>query len=251
MHKFEGKVALITGGTSGIGRATAVAFAQLGATVVVTGRRVEEGEESIRLVKEVGDGIFIQTDVSDKRDITTLFNKIIEKYGHLDYAFNNAAIMGTPGEFTTQTEEDFDNVIAINVKGLWLCMKYEIQQMLKQGGGAIVNTSSVSGLVGSPNSSIYAASKHAVLGLTKSAALEFAKQGIRINAVSPGAIETDMMNLATGGTKEANAKLAAMQPIGRVGNVKEIADAVMFLCSDASSFIVGQSLTVDGGYTAQ
>ncbi|WP_414582588.1 SDR family oxidoreductase [Scytonema sp. PCC 10023] len=250
MKKLAAKIALITGGSSGIGRATAVAFAEQGATVIIAGRRVEEGSETVRLVKQAGgDGLFVKTDVTKVTDINVLVNKTVETYGRLDYAFNNAGVEGTIAPITEQTEEDFEQVFGSNVKGVWLCMKYEIEQMLKQGGGAIVNMASVAGFVGSPNMSIYSASKHAVLGLTKAAALEVAKSGIRVNAVSPGGVETDMQERITGGDEGAKAQTAAMHPIGRIARPEEIAAAVVWLCSDAASFVTGQSLNVDGGAT--
>ncbi|MGH7792614.1 MAG: SDR family NAD(P)-dependent oxidoreductase, partial [Thermodesulfobacteriota bacterium] len=195
MSSFEGKVALVTGGTSGIGRATAVSFAREGARVVVTGRREKEGAETIQLVKDAGgEGFFIKTDVSKEADVRMMVEKIMKAYGRLDYAFNNAGIDQSPGPLVEQAEETFDQIMNINVKGVWLSMKYEIPRMLNNGGGAIVNMASVGGLIGFPGVPIYIASKHAVLGLTKSVALEYAKSGIRINAVSPAAIETDMVD---------------------------------------------------------
>ena len=252
MSSFEGKVALVTGGTSGIGRATALAFAKEDAKVVVTGRREKEGTETIQLVKDAGgEGFFIKTDVSKEADVRMMVEKIVKAYGRLDYAFNNAGIEQLPSQLVEQTEETFDQIMDINVKGVWLSMKYEIPQMLNNGGGAIVNMASVAGLIGFPGVPIYIASKHAVLGLTKSLALDYAKSGIRINAVSPAAIETDMVDRFVGKEGEARQQLTAMHPVGRMGRPEEIADAVIYLCSDRASFITGQSLTVDGGFTAQ
>ncbi len=252
MKSFQGKVALITGGTSGIGRATAVSFAHEGARVVVTGRREKEGAETIQLVKDAGgEGFFIKADVSKEADVGMMVEKIVEAYRRLDYAFNNAGIDQLPTKLPEQTEETFDQIMDINVKGVWLSMKYEIPQMLSNGGGAIVNTASVAGLIGFPGIPIYIASKHAVLGLTKSVALEYAKSGIRINAVSPAAIQTDMVDRFVGKEGDARQQLAAMHPVGRMGTPEEIASAVLYLCSDSASFITGQSLTVDGGFTAQ
>jgi NAD(P)-dependent dehydrogenase (short-subunit alcohol dehydrogenase family) len=252
MSSFEGKVALVTGGTSGIGRATAVSFAREGARVVVTGRREIEGNETVRLVKESdGEGFFIKADVSKEADVKQMVEKTIEAYGHLDYAFNNAGIGQLPTPLLEQKEEVFDQIMNINVKGVWLSMKYEIPQMLKNGGGAIVNMASVAGLIGVPGVPIYIASKHAVLGLTKSVALEYAKSGIRINAVSPAAIETDMFERFVNDNQQAREGFIAMHPIGRLGKPEEIASAVLYLCSDGASFITGQSLAVDGGFTTQ
>ena len=252
MGSFEGKVALITGGTSGIGRAAAIAFAKEGARAVVTGRREKEGAETIRLVKDAGgEGFFIKADMSKEVDVKVMVEKVMEVYGHLDYAFNNAGIEQLPTPLVEQTEETFDQIIDINVKGVWLSMKYEIPQMLKNGGGAIVNMASIAGLIGAPGVPIYVASKNAVLGLTKSVALEYAKSGIRVNAVSPAAIETDMFERFVNDNQQAREGFIAMHPIGRPGKPEEIASAVLYLCSDGASFITGQSLAVDGGFTSQ
>jgi NAD(P)-dependent dehydrogenase (short-subunit alcohol dehydrogenase family) len=252
MSSFKDKVALITGGTSGIGRATAVAFAREGAKVVVTGRREREGQETVDLIKKAGgQAIFLKTDVAKEADVKAMVEKTVATYGHLDYAFNNAGIEQLPTPLLEQTEEAFDQIININVKGVWLSMKHEIPQMLKNGGGAIVNMASVAGLIGFPGIPIYIASKHAVLGLTKSVALEYAKSGIRINAVSPAAIETDMVDRFVGKEGDARQQLASMHPMGRMGKPEEIADAVIYLCSDRASFVTGQSLALDGGFTTQ
>ena len=252
--KLDGKVAIVTGGSSGIGRATAVAFAKQGATVVVAARRTEEGEETVRLAKEAGgEALFLQTDVAKAAEIEALVNKTVETYGRLDYAFNNAGIEGENLPLHEQSVEQFDQLMAINLRGLFLCMKYEIAQMLRQGGGAIVNNSSIVGLVGFPGFSPYIASKHAVMGLTKSAALDYAKLGIRINAVNPGLIATDIIVRITenmGDAQTANEQFTNTIPMGRMGSSEEIASSVLFLCSEAASYITGQSLVIDGGYTA-
>ena len=251
---MENKVVLVTGGGSGIGRASALAFADEGAKVVVSGRRESEGFETVALIKKAGgQGTFIQADVSKEEDVERLVNQTVATYGHLDAAFNNAGIEGEVGKQThDQTVANYRAVIDTNVLGVLLAMKYEVGAMLKNGGGAIVNNASVGGLIGFPGVSVYVASKHAVLGLTKSAALEYAKQGARVNAVSPGGIETPMLNRFTGGPgTQFFDQLAGMHPIGRLGRPEEIAEAVLWLCSDKASFVTGLSLTADGGWTAQ
>jgi NAD(P)-dependent dehydrogenase (short-subunit alcohol dehydrogenase family) len=252
MNEFQGKVALVTGGTSGIGRAAAIAYAREGAKVVVAGRRAAEGEETVQLVRAQGrDAIFVPTDVAQEAQVKNLIGRTVEQFGRLDFAFNNAGIDQQPTPLLEQTVETYDQVMDINVKGVWLSMRHEIPAMLKSGGGAIVNTSSALGLIAFPDVEVYVASKHAVIGLTKSAAVEFGKQGIRINAVLPAAIETDMYRRFVGEKAEAIAAMAAMHPIGRIGTPEEIADAVIWLCSNKSSFVIGHSLLVDGGFTAQ
>lgn len=253
MAEFTGKVAIVTGGSAGIGRATAVAFAREGAKVVVASRRMKEGDETVQLVRQAGsDGFFIKTDVAKAADVRAMVEKTVATYGRLDYAFNNAGVVEPkPGPLVEQTEETFDQVVNVNVKGVWLSMKYEIPEMLKRGGGAIVNMSSVAGVIGFPGIGIYIASKHAVIGLTKAAAVEYSKSGVRVNAVNPAAIETDMLAHVAGDNPEALAQMAAGHPIGRVGRPEEVADAVIWLCSDKASFVTGHSLLVDGGYTAQ
>lgn len=250
MAEFANKVALVTGGSSGIGRATALAYAQKGAKVVVASRRIKESEETVALIQASGgEATFVQTDVSQTAEIENLINQTIAKFGRLDYAFNNAGIEGEIGPAIDQTEENWNNIIDINLKSVWLSIKYQIPQMLKQGGGAIVNNASIAGLIGIPNSSIYVASKHGVLGLTKSIALEHAKDNIRINAVCPGAIDTDMLTRVVG--EDGKLELGKKQPVGRLGTSEEIANTVIWLCSDSSSFITGQSIAIDGGYTVQ
>ena len=249
--ELEGKVGLITGGTSGIGRETAVAFAKAGAKVVVTGRREAEGQETIELVRAGGgEGLFVKMDVSKASEVDALVQNTVEKFGRLDIAFNNAGIEGVWVPIARQSEEDFDRTIAINLKGVWLCLKYEIRQMLRQGGGgAIVNMSSVTGLLGSGGAAAYSASKHGVIGLTKSAALENAKSGIRVNAVCPAVIETPMADRLFGAPK-VHQNVVNSHPIGRVGRPIEIAEAVVWMCSDRASFMTGQALVLDGGFMA-
>ncbi len=250
-YGLEGKVALVTGGTSGIGRATAVLFAKAGVKVVVAGRREVEGEETIKLVRESGgDGLFVKTDASKAAEVETLIKKTVEKFGRFDIAFNNAGIEGVWVPIIRQSEEDWDRTININLKGVWLCLKYEVRQMLKQGGGgAIVNMSSIAGLVGAAGAGAYSASKHGVIGLTKSAALENARTGIRINAVCPAAIETAMADRLFGAPEVHKAVLNS-HPIGRFGKPMEIAEAVAWMCSDRASFMTGQCLVLDGGFLA-
>lgn len=251
MAECEGKVALVTGGTSGIGRDTAVLFAKKGARVVVAGRREAEGKGTVDLIHAAGgQGIFVKTDVARASDVRALVEKTVAAFGGLDYAFNNAGIEGSWTPIVEQTEEDWDRTIDINLKGTWLCLKYELQQMLKQGrGGAIVNNSSVAGFIGSYGAAAYCATKHGVLGLTKTAALEVAKNGIRVNAVCPAVIETPMADRLFG-EPEVQKRLLEMHPIGRFGQPLEVAEAVVWMCSSAASFMTGQSLVLDGGMLA-
>ena len=252
MKTFAEKVILVTGGNTGIGRATAKAFAREGARVVITGRREKEGEETVTEINQAGgQGLFIRADMSKAEDVRMMIGRTVEAFGQLDCAVNNAGVEQLVTPLLDQTEAEFDRIISVNVKGVWLSLKYEIEQMLKQGGGAIVNMSSVSGLIGVGGVEIYAASKHAVLGLTKSAAMEFAKSGIRINAVCPGAIKTAMFERLTSGATEVVDLFKAAHPIGRMGEPEEIASAVLWLCSVGASFMTGQTITVDGGFTAQ
>jgi len=250
-EELQGKVAIVTGGTSGIGRDAAVLFAKAGAKVVVAGRREAEGKATVDQIRGAGgDGLFVKTDVARAADVQALVKKTVENYGRVDIAFNNAGIEGAASPITEQSEEDWDRTMDINLKGVWLCLKYEIQQMLKQGsGGAIVNMSSVAGLIGAAGMATYCSSKHAVLGLTKSAALETAKSGIRINAVCPAVIETAMAERLFG-APEVEKHMLGMHPIGRFGKPMEIAEAVLWMCSDRASFMTGQALVMDGGFMA-
>jgi len=249
--ELESKVGLITGGTSGIGRDTAVLFAKAGAKVVVAGRREVEGEETVELIRAAGsDGLYVKADVSTASDIDRLIQKAVERFGRLDIAFNNAGVEGVWVPIIRQSEEDWDRTIDINLKGVWLCLKYEIRQMLKQGsGGAIVNMASVLGMIGSAGAAAYSASKHGVIGLTKAAALETARSGIRINAVCPAAIETSMAKRLYG-SPQVHRYVLGCHPIGRFGRPTEIAEAVVWMCSDRASFMTGQSLVLDGGFLA-
>jgi len=252
--QFENKVVLITGGTSGIGRATAVAFAREGAKVVVSGRRKAEGAETVTLVEKAGgEGVFVQADVSDEEQVKRLVETTVSHFGRLDIAFNNAGTEGHPKPLTDATTTEFDQVFNINVKGVFLSMKYEIPALLKSGGGSIINTSSIAGTIGMAGAGIYIASKHAVNGLTKTAALEVAKQGIRVNMVSPAAIQTDMLDRFIGDEQAEQKKqyFAGMHPVGRIGKSEEVASAVLYLSSPGASFITGHDLLVDGGFTVQ
>jgi NAD(P)-dependent dehydrogenase (short-subunit alcohol dehydrogenase family) len=249
--ELQGKVAFITGGTTGIGRDTAVLFAKHGAKVAITGRREAEGNETIALVRAAGGaGLFVKSDVSKTADVQSAVQKTVEKYGRLDVAFNNAGIEGNWKPIIEQTEEDWNSVIDINLKGTWLCLRAEIQQMLKQGsGGTIVNMSSVAGLMGAGGAGVYVASKHGVIGLTRTAALEYASKGIRVNAVCPAVIETAMADRAFG-DPAVSKRILAQHPIGRFGKPTEIAEAVLWLCSNKSSFMTGHYIILDGGMLA-
>lgn len=251
MASLAGKVALVTGGTGGIGRATALAFAQEGAAVVVAGRRAEQGAETVRLIAAAGgQSLFARTDVSREAEVKALVDATVKAYGRLDYAFNNAGIEQDPTPLPQQTEATFDQVMAINVKGVWACLKYQVPAMLQMGGGAIVNNASIAGLVGMAGVDIYCASKHAVIGLTKCTALAYAKNKVRVNAVCPGAVETDMFERFVEGRDAMRDAVLRLHPIGRAGQPREVADAVVWLCSDKASFITGQALAVDGGFVA-
>ena len=250
--EFSGRVALITGGNRGIGAAAAKRVAELGAQVVITGRRQSEGRKLVDHIKhKSGSAAFIQADLSQPGQVKRIVPFALETFGRLDYAFNNAGISGDNRLLTNQTEEIFDRVFAVNVKALFLLLQDEVKQMIAQGqGGSIVNTASVGGLLAYPTAGPYVASKHAVLGLTETAAVEYGRCGIRVNAVSPGAVRTELL-LDVFGTEEALDRMSAVHPIGRIGRPEEIAEAVAWLFSDKSSYYTGQSLTLDGGLTAQ
>jgi NAD(P)-dependent dehydrogenase (short-subunit alcohol dehydrogenase family) len=247
--RFIDKVVLVTGAGSGIGRASALKFALEGANVVVSDIIAEGGNETVRLIRKAGgEATFIKADVSLATDVETLIQSTVETYGRLDYAHNNAGISGDLALIGAYDEGDFDRVLSINLKGVWLCLKFEIIQMLKQGGGAIVNTSSQAGLAGSVGMSAYVSSKHGVIGLTKVAALEYAQAGIRVNAVCPGVIDTPLIQRFS---QEAQEKILQVLPINRLGRSEEVANAVAWLCSDEAVYITGIALSVDGGVMAQ
>ena len=249
---LNNKVAIVTGGTSGIGKESAIALAEAGAKVVVAGRRQSEGDAVVQQIKDAGgEALFVQTDVSDEAQVKALVDQAVATYGQVDIAFNNAGIEGAAGPLHEMDVANYDQVVDINVKGVLLSMKHQLQAMLQSGGGSIINNASIAAMIGFPGVSAYAASKHAVLGFTRTAALEYAQQGVRINAVSPGAIETDMFERFTGNDADTQAQLAAMHPVGRLGKSREIADVVVFLAGEGASFVTGQSFTVDGGFTAQ
>lgn len=250
-YNFKNKVAFITGAASGIGQATALAFAEAGANVVICDVNADAGNSMASQLLKKTESIFIRCDVSKGEEVQRSVQQTIAQFGRIDFAFNNAGVEGEQASTPECTEENWQRVIDINLKGVWLCMKYQIPHMLKQGSGAIVNCSSIAGLVGFTGIPAYTASKHGVIGLTKTAALEYAKTGIRVNAVCPGVIQTPMIDRFTHGEKQIQNQLVAGEPVGRVGRPEEIAAAALWLCSDQSSFITGHSLVVDGGWVAQ
>ncbi|MEW6107307.1 MAG: SDR family oxidoreductase [Bacillota bacterium] len=254
--RLEQKVALITGGASGIGRAAALAFAREGAKVVVADVAIAGGEETVRMIEAAGGtAIFVKADVSQESDVERMVQQGMETYGRLDCAFNNAGIQGDLAQTAECSEENWQRIIVINLTGVWLCMKHEIRFMVKQGCGAIVNTASNFGLVGSNGMPAYVASKHGVVGLTKTAALEYAKAGIRINAVCPGPTQTPLVDQVLRQQPQLAdqivAAITAREPVGHLGRPQEIAEAVVWLCSDAALFVTGVALAVDGGFVAQ
>lgn len=249
---LQNKVVLVTGGASGIGRVTALALAHAGAKVAVADVNAAAGEEIAQLIRErESEALFVPTDVGDAAAVQALIQTIVATYGRLDCAFNNAGIEGLPTRTADASEDDFDQIMRVNVKGVWLCMKYELQQMVAQGGGVIVNTASVAGLVGAHSLPIYSASKHAVVGLTKSAAVEYARKGVRVNAVCPTVIRTPMVERGLAALPQFMDVVKQSIPMRRIGEPEEVAAAVLWLCSDASRFVTGATLTVDGGFTAQ
>jgi NAD(P)-dependent dehydrogenase (short-subunit alcohol dehydrogenase family) len=247
---YIGKVAFVTGAANGIGRATALAFAREGASVAVADVSEQGNAETSRKIKELGGrALAVRCDVSRAKDVNAALDKTLQAFGRLDFAFNNAGVEQPITAASEIIEEEWNRIIRINLSGVFLCMKYEIPLMLKQGGGAIVNTASGAGVKGFAGQAAYAAAKHGVIGLTKSAALDYAAQNIRVNAVCPGIIATPMMDRFTGGSHEGEQRVIAQEPIGRMGKPEEIAATVVWLCSDAAAFVIGHALVVDGGQT--
>ncbi len=247
---FAGKVAFVTGAANGIGRAAALAFAREGASVVVADVSEQGNQQTARMIEELGGrAIAVRCDVTRTEDVKAALDKAVETFGRLDFAFNNAGVEQPLMPAADLTEEEWDRIVAINLRGVFLCMKHEIPLMLKQGGGAIVNTSSGAGVKGFAGQAAYCAAKYGIVGLSKAAALDYAKSNIRVNVVCPGIIETPMMDRFSGGTPEGRERVIAQEPVGRMGKPEEIAAAVLWLCSDAASFVTGHAMVIDGGQT--
>jgi NAD(P)-dependent dehydrogenase (short-subunit alcohol dehydrogenase family) len=252
MGQLTGKVGIVTGASAGIGRATALALATEGASVVVADVDEPRGRRTTQdIVDKGGQALFVATDVADDSSVAAMVGSAVGAFGGLDLAFNNAGIEGVQAPTHECTPENWSHTLAVNLTGVWSCMRHEIPHLLERGGGSIVNCASVAGLVGFPGIAAYTASKHGIVGLTKTAALDYAERGIRVNAVCPGVIDTEMVTRFTGNQPEVQAALVASEPVARLGRPEEVADAVVWLCSERSTFVTGQAIAVDGGFVAR